>query len=1006
MRHLTSCPVLSVPLWFTSPHPSYNAPHPNRFHRVAIVMRPDPPGRIGMHTFRLPRCVLLQLVVTVVTANAVWGDHPIFETDVQPIFARKCGSCHGNQVRKGDLNLLTITGIRRGGESGESLVAEAVDDSLLWQMIDGGEMPPEDEPPLTSQERKVIRAWLEAGGPSKAPESHAKTVTQHDVLPIVLLRCATCHGAQLQSGELDLRSVASMKRGGSRGPALMAGDPDGSLMIQRIESEACPPRKLLLKFFVRRPASAEVDVLRTWIAAGANESPMTADVATTEPDFLVSDEEPKPWAFQPLQPQPAQDDEPSSIDGFIQQELKQRQLDLSPEADRDTLIRRAYIDLWGLPPSVKQWRHWRSSNDPQWYAKMIDALLASPHYGQRWGRYWLDIAGYADSEGGVSADPLRPVAWKYRDYVIDAFNQDKPYDRFLLEQIAGDELVDIENTDSVTHEMVNHLIATGFLRMGIDQTGSRTMNFVPERLGVIDDAIKVLGSGVMGLTLECARCHSHKYDPIPHRDYYRFKALLQGALDEHDWLTFKNRSLSVATADRRKRVSQTNPPLERQLKKLQATLKQKITSSQIETLKQHYPQQSDQDHEDTIKALKIADNNRTQTQRNLVELLTKATAIPDSQQPAPVLAARQSVRDVEQEIRTLERQLEPSLRIRALWDRGDPSPTYILRRGEHDKPGRLVGPGVPSVLTDGKTPFEIKPPFSGKTGRRLALAKWLTQPDHPLTARVMVNRLWYHHFGRGLVHSLENFGVQGHRPSHPELLDFLATEFVRRGWSIKEMHRLMMNSKTYRQSSRVTEDRRSRDPQNEWLSRMSLRRMDAEALRDSLLFVAGRLNTTAGGRPDQIQIDHDGFVSALATPTGKWRRSIYLQYRRTELPTMLETFDYPEMGPNCVTRTVSTVSPQSLMLLNNGRVRQLASALAKRVTEISHTESPESEDAERVWVNTVYQLALSRPPDAAERRLGIKALRQLKLQWNGDQTAALETYCHTILNSAAFIYVD
>ena len=924
----------------------------------------------------------------------------VFEADIQPLLANKCGKCHAAKVRKGGLDLSSMNGVRRGGESGESAVGETVDESMLWIMVNGGGMPPKEQPQLTEQELARIRQWIAAGAKSERPhEAAEKKLTQHDVLPIVLLRCTTCHGPRRKQGGLDLRTPAAMRKGGNSGPALVPGHPDLSLMIQRIESEACPPRELLLKFFVKRPPASEVKVLREWIAAGAPEGEVAPDVAGTQPDPLVTDEDRQHWAFQP----PQANTEASSIDEFILKKLKANGLTFSSEADRDTLIRRAYLDLVGMPPTLEEWRKWHGSEDPNWYPTMIDDLLASPHYGERWGRYWLDLAGYADSEGGVSADPVREVAWKYRDYVIRAFNSDKPYDRFLLEQLAGDELLDYEHAPVITEEMVENLTATGFLRMGIDETGSRTMNFVPERLGVISDAIKVVGSGVMGLTMECCRCHSHKYDPIPHRDYYRFKAIFQGALDEHDWLTFKNRSLEIATPERRNRVAEKNPPLKARLKKLESQLKAAYTALRLEILRQHYPDQSEADREETLRALKIADNNRTLPQRILVEKLQKAELLPDDKQPLPLRKARRGVDDIEQTILKVRREMEPPLEIRALWDRGEPSPTYILRRGEHDQPGPLVGPGVPSVLTDGRTPFVARPPFPGKTGRRLAFARWLTKPDHPLTARVMVNRIWHHHFGAGLVQTLENFGVKGDRPSHPELLDWLAVEFFQRGWSIKDMHRLMMNSRAYRQSSRITEDRWKVDPQNRLLSRMPLTRMNAEALRDSLLLVSGKLDDTPGGPPDFVSVDQSGLVSANPTETGGWRRSIYIQYRRTEIPTMMETFDYPEMSPNCVTRTVSIVSPQSLMLMNNDRIRELATAFARRVEKLLADGKQNDPGAK---VGLVYRLALDRPPSEKEKRLGIETLKEMEAAWNGREGTALETYCHTILNSAAFLYVD
>jgi hypothetical protein len=587
--------------------------------------------------------------------------------------------------------------------------------------------------------------------------------------------------------------------------------------------------------------------------------------------------------------------------------------------------------------------------------------------------------------------------------VIAAFNGDKPYDRFLLEQLAGDELVDYENASVVTEQMIQNLVATGFLRMGIDETGSRTMNFVPERLKVISDAITVVSSGLMAITMECARCHSHKYDPIPQRDYYRFKAIFQGALDEHDWRSFKTRRLSLGTPQHRRLAAEVNPPLESEIKQLQSLQKRLSSQISMALLRHHYPDQTDADNQATLIAKKKADNQRSLKQRMLVERLMAAELRPDAEQPESVLQLRSQLDRTARQIDRIRRKMVPPLTIRALWDFGRPSPTYVLRRGEHTRPGGLVGPGVPSVLTDGRRPFSVQPPFPGgtpKTGRRLALARWLTQSDHPLTARVMINRIWYHHFGAGLVEDLQNFGLQGSPPSHPELLDWLALEFIDRGWSIKEMHRLIMNSRTYRQSSRVTDQQMQTDPQNRLLSRMALRRLDAEALRDAMLFVSGKLVETPGGLPDTVSVNRDGLVSVNPTDGGGWRRSVYLQYRRTEIPTMMATFDYPQMGPNCVARNVSTVSPQALMLMNNRNVRELATAMAARVARAAGNRDPG-------WiVDSVYRLALSRRPSDVERRIGIESMERFDSQWQGESLRTLETYCHTILNSAAFLYID
>jgi len=956
---------------------------------------------------RIPTILLIILLVWLPCAGNASEPSLVFESDIAPTLQAKCGQCHSDAVQEGGLDLSSMASLRRGGDSEEPLVSDLIDESLLWQQVNDGHMPPPDEPQLEAHEIERLRQWIEQGAASVSMEqAEPEPIHEHDVIPITLLRCAACHGAKLKRAGLDLRNAESILAGGRNGPAVIAGDSDGSPLIQRIESEACPPQDLLLKFFVRRPSTAEVDTLREWIDSGAVIANVAPDVATTESDPYVSDEDRQHWAFVP----PQRSDKHSSIDGFIEAKLKAVGLSFSERADRDALIRRVFIDLTGMPPSVEQWRRWRSHPSPQWYAKLVDDVLASPMYGQRWGRYWLDLAGYADSEGGVSSDPIREVAWKYRDYVIDAFNDDKPYDRFLIEQLAGDELIDYENAETVTDQMVDNLVATGFLRMGIDQTGSRTMNFVPERLGVVSDAISIVSSGLMGLTLECAKCHTHKYDPIPHRDYYRFKAIFQGALDEHHWLSFKTRKIDLATPQHQLQVDSVNPPLVAKVKQLERRMKKAVEQVSLTLLSHYHPELSNADHAATLAALRVADNSRTLRQRTLVEMLQRAELVPVSEQPTSVLDAREVVNDLEDEIASIRKQMVPSVAIRALWDRGEPSPTYILRRGEHDKPGRLVGPGVPSVLTDGKTPFDVKAPFPGgtaKTGRRLALARWMTQADHPLTSRVMVNRIWHHHFGVGIVKSLENFGVQGDQPSHPELLDFLATEFIDRQWSVKQMHRLIMNSRTYQQSSRVSEDRLRHDLQNRLLSRMTLKRLDAEALRDSLLSVSGRLDTRQGGPPDRVSVDRDGMVSVLPNDCGRWRRSVYAQFRRTEIPTMLDTFDYPEMGPNCLLRSESTVSPQSLMLMNNGQIRQLAGSLARRVqSQVDALTDDPTADRMLDQIDSVYAIALSREPSSRERTLGIEALKKMKSAWPDNPLGPLESYCHMILNSAAFMYVD
>jgi hypothetical protein len=805
----------------------------------------------------------------------------------------------------------------------------------------------------------VGRGVLSGADPRTGTLPPGAAVSQHDVVPILLRRCTVCHGLHRQEGGLDLRTRAAMLRGGKSGPAIVPGKPEASRVIHKVRSGQMPPRGRLVEVSVKPIEPAEIDVLARWIASGAPEVAREPDVATTRPDPLVRDRDRDFWAFRPPRPvtvpavrHAARVRNP--IDAFLLQKLEHKGLTLAPEADRAALLRRAYFDLTGLPPGPAEVRAFLAERAPDAYERLIDRLLASPRYGERWGRYWLDLAGYADSEGKREQDLPRPHAWRYRDYVIRAFNADKPYTRFLLEQIAGDELADYEHAPEITAELYDNLVATGFLRMAPDATWANITGYVPDRLEVIADEIDVLGSAVLGLTLKCARCHTHKFDPIPQRDYYRLVDVFKGAYDEYDWLK-----------------PDVRPGL--------GPVSQDFLGGR------HLPH--------------VTSAERRAWQSHNARIHKEIAALQAS---GPKGAAR---------AKALRARLLPEPRVQALWDRGNPSPTYLYRRGDPLRPGRLVGPGVPSVLTDGKTPFVVKPPWPGakKTGRRLALARWLTRPDHPLTARVAVNRLWKHHFGTGLVKTLGNFGKAGARPTHPELLDWLAVEFARRGWSIKAMHRLMMTSTAYRQSSALTPERKRIDPDNALYSRMPLVRLDAEALYDTLLFVAGRLDETPFGPADPVRARRDGLVTPAASARG-WRRLIYVRQARKQLPTHLENFDYPQMNPNCLERRDSTVAPQALYLMNNGMVHELAGHFARRV-------SRESADPAQ-WVERAYWIALSRPPDAEERAIGVAALGALSGKWARHLAAAgkpsaaaarrqaLTTYCHALLNSAGFLYVD
>jgi uncharacterized membrane protein len=963
---------------------------------------------------------------------------PTFQDDIRPIFETKCSRCHSGKTRRKDLDLSSPAGIQKGSESGPVIVSGKPTESLLFEKVHSGKMPPAKKDRLSEAQVETIRLWIAAGAKfrsgegdssenSSPSESNSK-LTQADILPILLRHCTVCHGKHRQEAGLDLRTKGTMLRGGKSGPAIIPGKPAKSLIIKKTRSGQMPPRDRLVEASVKPIEPGEMELLTRWIAAGAPEVGIEVDVATTDPDPLVTDVDRSFWSFRPPRPVviPTVKDARlirNPVDAFILKKLEQHGLAFSPEADRSTLVRRAYLDLTGLPPDPAEVRTFLADQSSDAYEKLIDRILASPRYGERWGRYWLDLAGYADSEGKREQDLPRPAAWRYRDYVIRSFNADKPYDRFLLEQLAGDELADYEHAPEITAEIYDNLVATGFLRMAPDATWANITGYVPDRLEVIADEMDVLGSAVMGLTIKCARCHSHKFDPLPQRDYYRLVAIFKGAYDEYDWLkpdvrpglgpvsqdVLCGRFLPYVTRTEKKAWEGHNAKFQKDIDILRSALDQKAQALTANYREERLIQLPEVLRGDLRTMLATDPKKRDQIQRYLADKFEKQLRIDRDMLKKLDPAFKKVSEETESRIKTLQAQLHPEPKIQALWDRGEPSPTYIYRRGDPASPGRQVGPGVPSMLTDGKTPFEVKPPWPGakKSGRRLAFACWLIQPDHPLTARVAVNSLWKHHFGTGIVKSLGNFGKTGMPPTHPELLDWLALEFIRQGWSLKSMHRLMMTSTAYRQSSTVSEQQEKLDPANDLYSRMPLTRLDAEALYDALLLVAGRLDETRFGPADSVQVRPDGLVTPCGTERG-WRRLIYVQQLRKQIPTNLEVFDFPQMNPNCIERRDSTVAPQALYLMNNSMVRELAEQFAGRV----QAEAGPNRTKE---IDLIYLIAFSRFPSDEEKKIGLDALVKLTDIWckqpnlSGKAPAvdpALATYCHAILNSAAFLYVD
>ncbi len=944
----------------------------------------------------------------------------LFRDQVHPLLKARCGECHNPNSSKAELDLTTIAGMRAGGESGELVVAGKPDTSLLIQKVVEGEMPPEGKDPLTRQEIKLLTQWVQTGG--QLPESNgSRDISQWAVLPILQLRCTVCHGTRKKEGGLDLRTVAAILKGGKSGPAIVPGKPAASLLLKRIHDGEMPPRRELVKYSVKPMDASEVTLVTKWIKQGAT---MDAGPHTepAQPDPLVNVEDRTFWAFQPPQ-RPALPIVKSHsklhtpVDHFIVQALGKQGLDLSPAADRQTLVRRAYYDLLGLPPTPDEVAMFLADQSPDAYDRLLGRLLASPRYGERWGGLWLDLAGYADSEGIQHSDSIRPFAYRYRDYVIQSWNKDKPYNRFVMEQLAGDEMADYSNPDLVNRRTHDNLVATGFLRMVPDATYFGITNFVPDRLEIIDDTLEVFSSSILGMTIKCARCHSHKFDPIPQRDYYRLAAIFKGAIDENDWLKPTRQGGTPGSEDRYLAAISTAErdawkKHQQSIQEAIAVVNQRIQAEQTRrTLQQQ--QQRIAKHPESLRAdlarlLQTPVEQRDTRLKELAEKYGKSLEISREQLLKSSSEFKKYYDAAEAEIKSWKGKEKTQPLIRALWDRGNPSPTYILRRGNYLTPGRPVQPGFPAVLTRGSTTIRLEQSTeqSPGTGLRLALARWLVQPEHPLTSRVIANRIWKHHFQHGIVKSLDNFGRAGSRPTHPELLDWLALELVESGWSIKHLHRMIMSSATYRQQSKVTEELLRQDPDNTRLSRMPLRRMDAEMLRDALLAVSGRLRLTSFGPADPVEARSDGLVVSKPLEGG-WRRSIYVIQRRTQPLTILGTFDRPQMNPNCVERLDSTVAPQALHLLNNKMIHGLAVSFAERVQREAGSE-------QEAQIRHSYLLALNRLPGQQEMELSMRYLEQLTSQWKQelpDQAAkapqrALENFCHAIMNLGAFIYID
>ena len=854
---------------------------------------------------------------------------------------------------------------------------------------------------------------------------------ESSVLPIFKAKCISCHSGEDPKGELNLTRRSSLLRGGKSGASIRLRAAESSLLWERIAADEMPAKGPPL-------TAAEKGVIRAWINEGASgdEEDQPTDgtkEATSVPQF--SDDERKFWSFIP----PSRPQLPkvngvnrlqNPIDAFVLVRLENEKLSISPTADRTTLIRRAYYDLVGLPPSPDEVMEYLADPREDAYERLIDRLLSSPHYGERWGRHWLDVAGYSDSAGILNEDRPLEFAFRYRDYVIQAFNKDKPYDRFLQEQIAGDELVDywthFENDDQLPAEVIEGVTATGYLRCAADSSrpdfntikNADAQYFYP----TINDTIKIVSTSTLGLTLQCARCHNHMYDPIPQEDFYRVQAIFMGAYRPTNWIPQMKRRIVEASKSQIELAKKRNAEVDVKVAEHKKSLQELREQSKSRLFADRLAKLPEAIQEDVQKSIETAADQRSEVQKYLAEKFQSTLTPDDKTLDRELLSTypeyKQSVEQLDGEVAAQERRRMSFDEIRALYDLPGEVPTPLLHRGDALIPGRNVAPGTISVLEQ-VAPFEwTRPSADAKTsGRRLAFARWLTQANHPLTARVMVNRIWLHHLGAGIVTTPGDFGQSGARPTHPKLLDWLATNFVANDWSVKHMHRTIMTSSTYRQSSRQSDPNseianpQSVDQDNRLLWRQRIRRLEAEPMRDAVLCVAGTLNRQLLGHPIRMQRHGDGEVTTVSGSDAH-RRSVYLQVLRLTPLTMLNNFDQPVMETNCALRSRSTVATQALTLLNSDAMIQAAEAMAQRVADESEGEAV----SRAVW------FAFSREPTQTERQTLVEFL---KTQANrhcqsiaddsgkpsAEQTAeakrlALADVCHMLLSANEFVYVD
>ncbi|MFZ4507008.1 MAG: PSD1 and planctomycete cytochrome C domain-containing protein [Fimbriimonas sp.] len=811
-----------------------------------------------------------------------------------------------------------------------------------------------------------------------AADQQGLALYKSKIKPILASRCLPCHTGSGGSGGLDLTRRASILAGGVSGPAVNLTKTSDSLILRFInyhEARKMPPQGKIPK--------VEIDLLTKWVAMGLpmpDKATPGANPATDSHSVPEVNAQTKNfWAFRPVKRPSVPSVKNAAwvrvpLDAFILAKLEKNSLTPATPLSRAAWLRRVTYDLIGLPPKPEETRAFLADKTPKAYEKVVDRLLASPHYGEKWGRHWLDLVRYAETNS-FERDSAKPFAYRYRDYVIKSLNDDKPYDVFLREQLAGDEL------DKVTAET---LTATGFYRLG--QWDDEPADPEQARYDELDDIIATTTQTMLGLTVNCARCHDHKLDPIPQKDYYRLLAFFQNIrrYQQGGWERVDVPALRViATEDERKNHADAVARWRAQIDpydKAIADVDKKVAPSfapvevqefrdeakRPEIIKKRVPQLvSEQEFTDYVK--------NTEARRTLRDNpppgMTRALGVSENKLPV--------------------------------------QPTHILARGNPHALGPAVTPGFLSVLSPPEP--VIKPKSDGtSSGRRRALAEWITSPKHPLTARVMANRLFQHHFGRGIVRSASNFGRLGDSPTHPELLDYLATELIKCNWRLKPMHRMITLSSAYRMSSQGNKVALAKDPENNLLWRVDMRRLAAEEIRDSILAANGTLNPTLYGPSVYPRIPPE-VLAGQSVPGSGWdvnsgpehqtRRSIYTHIKRSLALPMLASFDAADTDSTCPVRFATTQPTQALTMLNSPFMAQQADDFASSL-QASAGSDPKAQVTQGLW------RALQRPPTEKEIARGVAFLRETVQQSGASPKEALRRYCLILLNLNEFMYLD